>query len=88
MVVIEAMQHRVMSIVSDVAGIADYLTDGQDALIFPSENAELLAEKIRWCLNNRTSVKKMGERSYKIYKQFFSMEVFEKNLLSVIQGSL
>lgn len=88
MVVIEAMQHKVMSIVSDAAGIADYLTDRQDALIFPSENAQALAEKISWCLNHRLSVKRMGERAYKIYEKFFSMEVFEKNLLSVIQDSL
>lgn len=88
MVVIEAMQHKVMSIVSDIAGIKDYLTNEQNALIFPSENAELLAEKIRWCLNNRDSVKKMGERAYEIYKRFFSMEVFEENLLSVIQDLL
>lgn len=88
MVVIEAMQHKVMSIVSDAAGITEYLTDGQNALIFPSENAELLAEKMRWCMNNRRFVKMMGERAYEIYEQFFSMEVFEENLLSVIQDSL
>ena len=85
-VVIEAMQHKVMSIVSDAAGISEYLTDGKDALIFPSENAKALAEKMRWCLNNRSLVEKMGEQSYRIYEKFFTMEVFERNLLSIVGG--
>lgn len=87
-VVIEAMQHKVMSIVSDAAGISEYLTDGENTLIFPSENVEVLVEKIRWCLNNRTLVKKMGEQSYKIYEKFFTMEAFERNLLSVVKEAL
>ncbi len=87
-VVIEAMQHEVMSIVSDAAGISEYLTDGQNTLIFPSENAEALAEKIRWCLDNRSLVKKMGKQSYGIYEKIFSMEVFERNLLSVVNEAL
>ncbi len=86
MVVIEAMQYKVMSIVSDAAGISEYLTDGKDALIFPSENAKALAEKMRWCLNNRSLVEKMGEQSYRIYEKFFTMEVFERNLLSIVGG--
>ena len=84
-VVIEAMQYNVPSIVSDAAGIIDYLRDGEDAIIFRSENAEALAEKLMWCVDNRDKLQIMGQKARKIYEREFTLEVFDKNLLQCIE---
>ena len=39
------MQHHVVSIVSDAAGISDYITNEIDSLVFRSEDPTALAER-------------------------------------------
>ena len=86
--VIEAMTHRIPSIVSTAAGITRNMKDGETAIFFQSENENALAEKIRWCLNNRHEAKSIGEKSYKVYEQMYSMEVFSGNILREVKSIL
>ena len=84
-VVIEAMQHYKPSIVSDAAGIIDYLEDMENAIIFPSENARILSQKMLWCIQNKDLVRDMGRKARAVYESFFTMEIFEKNLLKIVK---
>lgn len=88
MVAVEAMAHQVPCIVSHVTGIAEYIQNGIDGLIFRSEDTKELAEKIKWCIENREELPGMGVRSRKIYDTYFSMDVFEKNLLDIVDDIL
>lgn len=81
----EAMMHRVPSLVSDVTGTAAYIKDGYDGLVFESENAADLKDKIIWSINHRDELKEMGERAYKIYEKVFSEKAFEENLLRYVE---
>ena len=83
-VVAEAMMHGVPCLVSDVVGTAVYLNDGVDGLIFHSEDVDGLSEKILWCIMHRRRLTQMGVSARKIYETYFSMDVFEKNLLAYI----
>ena len=83
-VVAEAMMHSVPCILSDAAGTTTYLTDRVDGLLFKNENEKELSEKIRWCIYHKDRLEKMGEKARKIYERYFSMEIFEKNLLEVV----
>ena len=40
-----------------------------------------LKKKIIWCVEHPDEIKEMGSRSYEIYRNVFSMETFETNLL-------
>lgn len=84
----EAMMHKVPCLVSDAIGTASYIKDGYDGMIFESENVNALRDKIIWCIENTLEVRKMGERSFEIYKQFFSTEAFEANLLKYVEEML
>ncbi len=81
----EAMMHKVPCLVSDAIGTASYIKDGYDGMIFESENVNALRDKIIWCIENTLEVRKMGERSFEIYKHFFSTEAFETNLLKYVE---
>lgn len=87
-VVVEAMMHGVPCIVSDATGTMVYIHDGEDGLVFPCENECDLAEKIQWCVNNRDKLQRMGEKARKLYEKYFSMSVFEKRLLEIIQDAM
>lgn len=80
----EAMMHSIPCILSDAAGTAAYIRDGEDGLVFQSENAEELSEKISWCVIHKDCLIQMGARARKVYENVFSMEIFEKNLLEVV----
>jgi glycosyltransferase involved in cell wall biosynthesis len=83
----EAMMHGVPCIVSDATGTANYISDGEDGVIFQSEDEDELASKIMWCMEHKDKLAKMGEKARKIYEQHFSMRVFEKNLLEIVKGN-
>ena len=82
----EAMMNWVPCIMSDEAGTSDYIKDGVDGLIFRSEDVKDLAGKIAWAIHHREEVNNMGARARRIYENWFSMEVFEKNFLECLDS--
>lgn len=74
----EAMSYGVPCIVSNVTGTAEYIKEKENGLIFESEDAEILAHRIRWCIENRGRLEQMGISARQVYERCFSMSVFEK----------
>ena len=80
----EAMMHSVPCILSDAVGTADYVQNGIDGLLFHCGDAKELAAKIEWCMCHLDKLHEMGGRARKIYEKYFSMEVFEADLLNMV----
>ena len=80
----EAMMYSVPCILSDAAGTADYVRDGIDGFIFSSESVEELSVRIQWCIDHNQELSEIGIRARQIYDKFFSMKVFEENLLDMV----
>lgn len=81
----EAMMHSVPCIVSDVTGTAAYIQDGIDGFVFAGGDVEELAAKIIWCVGHKTELADIGCRSRKIYENHFSVEVFEEDLMLIVE---
>ena len=81
----EAMMHKVPCLVSDAIGTAACIKNEYDGLIFKREDVNDLYNKIKWCINNKSKIRKMGEKSFEIYKRYFSQNVFETNLLKYVE---
>lgn len=84
----EAMMHSVPCIVSNATGTAAYIHDGDDGFIFPSQNALILVEKIKWCVAYKEELRSIGKKARGIYEKVFSMSVFEKKLIEIVQETL
>ena len=84
----EGMQHGLPCIVSDAAGASAYIKDGENGFIVGQGDAEALSERINWCVQHRESLEQIGRASRLIYEQYFSMDIFESNLLKVVQDAL
>lgn len=80
----EAMMHSVPCILSDAAGTAEYVRDGVDGFVFPSEDVEALSARIWWCIDHNQELSEMGTRARQIYEEYFSMKVFEEKLLDIV----
>jgi glycosyltransferase involved in cell wall biosynthesis len=52
-------------IVSDRCGISAVVEDGVDGFIYPHDDIEALAEKIRWCYEHPDELGKMGAAARK-----------------------
>lgn len=80
----EAMMHSIPCIISDVVGTAAYITDGIDGWIFKSGDIQDLAQKVEWCFLHRKEIIQAGENARILYQTVFSMNIFERNLLALV----
>ena len=83
-VVAEAMMHSTPCIVSSSIGTAMYIQDGNCGFVFENQNIEELRKYISWCVDNHVKLIEMGKNARKIYEEYFSIEAFEKNLLTIV----
>lgn len=88
---LEAMSWSKPVIASNVGGISQWLTDGENGYLVPPNQAEALAEKIDKLLSNRDEAIRMGKRGYEIYKEKFTatehLESLQVYFKEIIKGS-
>lgn len=81
----EAMRQSTMCLVSDATGTSEYIHHKEDGLVFENENVSQLALDIAWCVENKNALREMGKNARSIYENVFSVEVFERRLMEVIE---
>lgn len=87
-VVIEAGMFQRMSIISDIAGIVNYVKDKNNALLFPTEDVEALRDKMRYVLSHKDYCRIMGEKAHAIYDKYFCYSIFKENVKRYINEAL
>lgn len=85
LVLLEAMQQKTAVIGSCEGGIPDIISDGETGLIVKTNDAADLAEKIKILITNPEYRRQLGEQGYKKFKQNFTLENFEKNILDCLK---
>ena len=80
----EAMMHSIPCLISDTAGTAEYIRDGIDGIIFPSENVNRLRSALEDCIVGKFDLQIMGNNARRVYEKYFSMDAFEERLMSLI----
>ncbi len=85
-VVIEGCMNEKAVIVSDAAGIADFIVNGEEGLIFQNENIEQLAGLMKWVIDNPQKAEELGHNAKRVYEKYFNMETFENNLLDAFRS--
>lgn len=81
----EAMRQSTMCLVSDATGTSEYIHHKENGMVFESENVSQLALDIAWCVENKNTLREMGKKARTIYENVFSVEVFERRLMEVIE---
>lgn len=84
----EAMMFGVPCLVSSVTGTAEYIQDGRNGMIFSSEDVKELSLKLGWCIEHKYRLKQMGKEARTLFERYFSMNVFEKNLLHLTEKAV
>ncbi len=80
----EAMMYGKVCIISDIAGMAQYVRQGENGFIFQSDNVDDLVDHMSFCIENREHLQIMGENARKTYCKYFTMEVLENRLEQIL----
>lgn len=85
LVAIEGMMHGKACIVSDSAGIAEYIRNGENGFLFRSEDTDELANIMRKIILDRSHMETIGRKGRKTYNEVFSLDTFSKRLKEEIE---
>lgn len=84
MVVLENMMLEKCVLVSSATGNAAFIEDGVNGYVFEADNVLALRDALMRMLDQRNDLPLLGRRAALVYQQYFSMEVFERNVRRMI----
>ena len=84
LVLLEAMRQGLPCVTTDEGGIADIVKYGVNGLICEKRNAQSLADKLLYLIQNESIREEMGRKGYERYMQLFTLDEFEKRLSMIL----
>ena len=84
MVVLENMMLGNCVLVSTATGNAAFIEDGVNGYVFEADDALALRDALMRMIDQRNNLSSLGRQASHIYQQYFSMEVFERNIKRMI----
>jgi len=89
LVALEAMMFSVPVICSDQTGVAAYIRQSENGIVFPSKDYIALARHIVFAIENRNIMKDMGRKARKdIYQKYFTMDIFTEKALKAMNEAI
>jgi glycosyltransferase involved in cell wall biosynthesis len=82
-----AMRSRKPVVVSNIAGLDDYVIDGEDAVLFAPGDVEDLKAKLQWLLANPERRNEIGRAARATYERSFNSRVFARELFDVLSDA-
>lgn len=88
LVLLEAMEHGVACISTTEGGIPGIIDDGRTGFLVPKHDAVALADKIEMFIRDTDLRHKMGEAGREKFEREFTLEVFEKRIVEILNHCL
>ena len=84
-VVLEAMAAGKLVVATQQGGAMEMVIENETGLFIPSNNADDAAMIIEHLINNKTLRLEMGAAGKKRVQEYFSLELFQENIIKAIQ---
>lgn len=88
LVLLEAMQHGLPCITTSEGGIPSIIDDGKNGLLVKRQDANDLADKITWMIDNPNERKVMGCSGKDKYNEKYTLKSFENDIKNIFQTLL
>jgi glycosyltransferase involved in cell wall biosynthesis len=85
---LEAMQFALPIISTFEGAVPEVILDGVNGYFVPQRNIEMLAEKLGILILNPELRNEMGRAVRKMYDEKFTLEIFEKRMVEILQNVL
>lgn len=82
---LEAMDHKLPVVSTNVGGIPDVVKDGKTGYIVPTQNPSALASAIEKLLVNPDLRIQIGKAGHKRFEEYFTEDVFERRMLECLK---
>ena len=79
------MQYKLPIISTDEGAVPDITVHGKNGFVCKRMDAVSTANAIETLLNDKNLRTEMGENGYKIFKEKFTLEVFNKNITNILK---
>jgi glycosyltransferase involved in cell wall biosynthesis len=73
---------------TNVGGVSYMLRNGQDGIIIPNEDSDMLAKSIIYLYENREEARRLGNNAQKRFYENFTIEKFGDAVLSIVNRHL
>ncbi|HDK26093.1 MAG TPA: glycosyltransferase family 1 protein [Candidatus Atribacteria bacterium] len=87
-VLIEAMKNRLPIVATNVGGIPEIITDGNEGILTPKANSEILAKSVNKVLEDEKFRSKLIQNAYRKVQKKYSIERYTINLLNLYSNIL
>ena len=88
MIGVESVMFSRTIICSDNTGIGEFIEDHKDGFIFPNEDYKKLASILMEVIDNPETALEMGKKIRSVYDKKYTMSIFKKRYLEIIEQLL
>ena len=80
------MQYKLPIVTTNEGGIPDVVQNGINGYVCEREDSITLANSIEKLLKDKESCIEFGENGYKIFKEKFTLDVFNANITTILKN--
>ena len=84
---VEAMQHRLPIVSTDVGAIPDMIKEEVNGFICPQRDVDSLVTALEKLITDPALRQQMGEQGYQRYQEEFTLEAFERRFVAELKGN-
>lgn len=84
--ILEAMQHGKPVVSTDEGAVPDLVIENENGFVCKRKDVDSLVVALEKLLNDKKLREEMGVNGYQIYKNEFTLDVFEKNMNDILQS--
>lgn len=88
LVALESMQYSLPIISTKEGAIPEIVQDGITGYLVTKQNSQALADKLEILIKNPELRKEMGRAGRKLYEEKFTLTIFEKRMVEILQSVL
>jgi len=88
LVLVEAFAHGLPVLASRLGSMADIIKDGETGVLFTPVDADDLANKAKWLLDNPQQVKKLGDNARRVFLEKYTAEQNYAELIAIYKDAV
>lgn len=88
MVLVEAFSHGLPVIASRLGSMAEIIEQGVTGLLFTPGDPEDLAARVRWAVDHREEMRRMGTNARRIYEERYTPENNYRQLMAIYEEAI
>jgi glycosyltransferase involved in cell wall biosynthesis len=88
LVILEAMKYGLPVISTFEGAISEMIVNGENGFVGKQHDSDFVAEKLKYLIENPSELARMSAASKRRFSEFYTMDIFEKNIVEILEESI